>query len=55
MTLSVALFLVLGLVIMIWGAELLVRGSSRLATSSGISPLVVGLTVVAMMPGTAQA
>lgn len=32
---------------MIWGAELLVRGSSRLATSFGISPLVVGLTVVA--------
>jgi len=47
MTLTVALFLVLGLVIMIWGAELLVRGASRLATSVGISPLVVGLTVVA--------
>jgi cation:H+ antiporter len=47
MTLSVALFLVLGLVIMIWGAELLVRGASRLATAVGISPLVVGLTVVA--------
>lgn len=47
MTLSVALFLILGLVIMIWGAELLVRGASRLATAVGISPLVVGLTVVA--------
>ena len=47
MTLSIALFLVLGLVIMIWGAEWLVRGASRLATSFGISPLVVGLTVVA--------
>ena len=47
MTLSVALFLVLGLVIMIWGADLLVRGASRLATAVGISPLVVGLTVVA--------
>ncbi len=47
MTLSVALFLILGLVIMIWGAELLVRGASRLAMAAGISPLVVGLTVVA--------
>jgi cation:H+ antiporter len=47
MTLSVALFLILGLVIMIWGADLLVRGASRLATAVGISPLVVGLTVVA--------
>ena len=33
---------------MIWGAELLVRGASRLATAAGISPLVVGLTVVAL-------
>ena len=47
MTLSIALFLVFGLIIMIWGAELLVRGASRLATAVGISPLVVGLTVVA--------
>lgn len=29
------------------GAELLVRGASRLALSFGISPLVVGLTIVA--------
>lgn len=36
-----------GFVLLILGAELLVRGASRLATSVGISPLVVGLTVVA--------
>jgi cation:H+ antiporter len=36
-----------GLVLLIVGAEILVRGASRLATASGISPLVVGLTVVA--------
>jgi len=30
------------------GAELLVRGASRLALAVGLSPLVVGLTVVAM-------
>ena len=47
MTLSVAIFLVLGLLLMIGGAEWLVRGASRIATTAGISPLVVGLTVVA--------
>jgi len=36
-----------GLVALIIGAEWLVRGSSKLALSFGISPLVVGLTVVA--------
>ena len=30
------------------GAELLVRGASRLATAIGVSPLVVGLTVVSL-------
>lgn len=38
---------VLGLVLLISGAELLVRGASRVAVAVGISPLVVGLTVVA--------
>jgi cation:H+ antiporter len=37
----------LGLVALVGGAEILVRGASRLATSLGVSPLVVGLTVVA--------
>lgn len=36
-----------GLIALIGGAELLVRGASRLAARIGISPLVVGLTVVA--------
>lgn len=36
-----------GLIGLIVGAELLVRGASRLALSFGISPLVVGLTIVA--------
>lgn len=43
----VILLLVLGIVLLIVGAELLVRGASQLAFSFGISPLVVGLTVVA--------
>jgi len=36
-----------GLLLLIAGGELLVRGASKLAISTGISPLVVGLTVVA--------
>ena len=36
-----------GLVLLAFGAEAMVRGASRLALSLGISPLVVGLTVVA--------
>lgn len=42
-----ALLFLLGLITLVIGAELLVRGASRLAVSFGISPLVVGLTVVA--------
>jgi len=44
--LTVALF-VLGLVLLVVGAEALVRGASRIAATLGISPLVIGLTVVA--------
>ncbi len=41
------LFFILGLAALTAGAELMVRGASRLAMTFGISPLVVGLTVVA--------
>lgn len=41
------LLFVLGLGALVIGAEVMVRGASRLAVSWGISPLVVGLTVVA--------
>jgi cation:H+ antiporter len=40
-------FLVLGLVILISGGEFLVRGASNIALRLKISPLVVGLTIVA--------
>ncbi|TWU39564.1 sodium:calcium antiporter [Novipirellula artificiosorum] len=43
----VYLFLVLGLVVLVIGAEFLVRGAVTLAEVARISPLVVGLTVVA--------
>jgi cation:H+ antiporter len=36
-----------GLGMLLLGAEALVRGASRLAVAAGISPLVIGLTVVA--------
>ena len=40
-------WIAIGLVLLVAGADALVRGASRLALSFGISPLVVGLTVVA--------
>ena len=40
-------YFVAGLVLLVIGARLLVDGASRLAQAAGISPLVVGLTVVA--------
>lgn len=46
MFLEISLF-VAGLVFLVAGANVLVRGASKLALSFGISPLVVGLTVVA--------
>lgn len=38
---------VAGLGLLVLGADLLVRGASRLALAVGVSPLVIGLTVVA--------
>lgn len=43
----VAVWFVVGVVALMVGAESLVRGSSRLAARSGLSPVVIGLTVVA--------
>ena len=40
-------FLILGLLLLCLGAEGLVRGSASLALRAGVTPLVVGLTVVA--------
>jgi cation:H+ antiporter len=47
MNITIIFFLLLGLALLVAGAELLVRGASRLALRFGISPLVIGLTVVA--------
>lgn len=43
----ILILLVGGFLTLVFGAELLVRGASRLAAALGISPLVIGLTVVA--------
>ena len=51
MTNTILLF-ILGLIVLILGADLLVRGASRLAAAFGVSPLVIGLTIVAI--GTAS-
>ena len=47
MTRDILLFLG-GIGVLYFGAEWLVRGSARLAASLGVSPIVVGLTVVSM-------
>lgn len=47
MTADVVLFGCAGLVLLVAGGELLVRGASRVAEAAGLSPLIVGLTVVA--------
>jgi cation:H+ antiporter len=46
MSLLVFGFMLGGLIFLATGGELLVRGASRLAALAGISPLVIGLTVV---------
>jgi cation:H+ antiporter len=45
---------VAGLALLIAGSEALVRGASRLASGLGVSPLVVGLTVVAFGTGSPE-
>ncbi|CAN5464257.1 hypothetical protein BH11MYX1_BH11MYX1_48530 [soil metagenome] len=39
--------LILGIAILYWGAEWLIRGSAGIARVFGVKPLVIGLTVVA--------
>lgn len=47
MTAIVFVQLIAGLLLLIAGAELLIRGAARMAERLGITPLIVGLTVVA--------
>ncbi|GLT18353.1 sodium:calcium antiporter [Vibrio zhanjiangensis] len=41
-------FLVVGLVFLVWSADKLVFGAAALARNIGISPLVIGMTILAM-------
>ena len=47
MTPTTFLLLVAGLVLLVMGAEFLVKGASRIAAVLRISPLIIGLTIVA--------
>ncbi len=47
MTFTTFLLLAGGLVLLVVGAEALVRGASRLAAALGVAPLIIGLTIVA--------
>jgi cation:H+ antiporter len=42
------LLILLGIVLLYGGAEFLVRGSASIARRMGLSPLVIGLTIVAL-------
>src|SRR3989304_8397088 len=46
MSLTSLFFFIAGLILLIAGAEAVVRGASKLAVLVGISPLVIGLTIV---------
>jgi cation:H+ antiporter len=41
-------FLIIGLVFLVWSADKLVYGAAALARNFGISPLVIGMTILAM-------
>jgi cation:H+ antiporter len=47
MTSMTFIYLLAGLVLLVAGAEVLVRGAAKLAAQFGIPPLIIGLTVVA--------
>lgn len=47
MSLMMFVYLIGGFILLVIGAEVLVRGAARLAARFGISPLIIGLTVVA--------
>ena len=46
-TVWIGMMIIGGLVLLVAGGDFLVRGASRLAASLRISPLVIGLTIVA--------
>lgn len=51
---SHALLIAVGLALLVSGGDLLVRGASSLAVRFGVSPLLIGLTVVAFGASTPE-
>ncbi|MGL4827122.1 MAG: calcium/sodium antiporter [Vibrionaceae bacterium] len=46
--LQASILLVVGLILLMWSADKLVYGSSAVARNFGISPLVIGMTIIAL-------
>lgn len=46
--LEAVVFLIIGLVFLVWSADKLVFGAAALARNVGVSPLVIGMTILAM-------
>lgn len=46
--LEALVFLIIGLIFLVWSADKLVFGAAALARNVGISPLVIGMTILAM-------
>lgn len=46
MDITVVLYLIGGLILLVLGGDLLIKGAVRVASVAGVSPLVIGLTVV---------
>ena len=46
--LEAVVFLVVGLALLVWSADKLVFGAAALAKNIGVSPLVIGMTILAM-------
>lgn len=47
-TLHPALVFLGGLIVLVFGAEILLRGAARMATLLGLSPVIIGLTIVSI-------
>ncbi|WP_237467819.1 calcium/sodium antiporter [Vibrio stylophorae] len=46
--LTAVIFLIIGLILLVWSADRLVYGAAALARNYGIAPLVIGMTILAM-------
>ncbi len=47
MVIAVAI-LIVGLIVLVWSADRLVFGAAAIAKNYGVSPLIIGMTILAM-------